>query len=67
MQTPAHGLDPATIRGLTQRRLSRRGFLRTAAIGAGAAALPSLLSACGPSSCAAASHGPPDWDQWWQQ
>ncbi len=67
MQTPAHGLDPATIRGLTQRRLSRRGFLRTAAIGAGAAALPSLLSACGPSSSAAASHGSPDWDQWWQQ
>ena len=55
------------IRGLTERRLSRRGFLRTAAIGAGAAALPSLLSACGPSSSAAAAHGDPDWDQWWQQ
>ena len=68
MQTPPHGLDPATIRGLTQRRLSRRGFFRVAAIGAGAAAIPSLLSACGTESSASASSATPaDWERWWPQ
>jgi spermidine/putrescine transport system substrate-binding protein len=68
LQTPPHGLDPATIRGLTQRRLSRRGFLRAAAIGAGAAALPSLLGGCGsPSSAATPGATPSDWQQWWPQ
>src|SRR6266508_4259678 len=40
--------DPALLRGFTQRRLSRRGFLRVAGVGAGAMA----LAACGVSGTA---------------
>jgi spermidine/putrescine transport system substrate-binding protein len=55
------------FRGLTERRLSRRDLLRAAAIGAGAAAIPSLLSACGASSSASPGSGgvTTDWEQWW--
>ena len=65
--TPPNRFDPALLRGLTERRLSRRDLLRVAAIGAGAAAIPSLLSACGASSSASPGSGdaPSDWDQWW--
>ena len=63
---PPDTFNHALIRGLTEARLSRRGFLRAAAVGAGAAALPSLLSACGsPSSAAPAPSVPVDWDRWW--
>ena len=41
-------LDPALLRGLTQRRFPRRDFLRYAGVGAGA----SLLAACGVSGTA---------------
>jgi spermidine/putrescine transport system substrate-binding protein len=40
-------LDPALLRGLTQRRLSRRDALRLAGTGAGALGLGALLAACG--------------------
>ena len=65
--TPPNRFDPALLRGLTERRLSRRDLLRAAAIGAGAAAIPSLLSACGVSSSASPGSGavPTDWEQWW--
>ena len=39
--------DPALVRGLTQRRLSRRQLLRYAGVGAGALGLSPLLAACG--------------------
>ena len=67
MQTPEHGLDAATLRGLTERRLSRRGFLRVAALGAGAAALPSILAACGSTPAASAANVPVDWPAWWDR
>jgi spermidine/putrescine transport system substrate-binding protein len=41
--------DPIVVRGLTQPRMSRRQFLRTAGVGAGALSLSSLLAACGTS------------------
>ncbi len=40
-------VDPTLIRGLTQRRYSRRQLLRSAAAGAGSLALASFLAACG--------------------
>jgi spermidine/putrescine transport system substrate-binding protein len=42
-----HVIDPALLRGLTQRRLSRRELLRTAGTGAAALGLGALLQACG--------------------
>jgi spermidine/putrescine transport system substrate-binding protein len=39
--------DPALIRGLTQRRLSRRDLFRYAGVGAGALSLSAILEACG--------------------
>ncbi len=39
--------DPALIRGLTQRRLSRRDLLKYAGFGAGALSLSAILEACG--------------------
>jgi spermidine/putrescine transport system substrate-binding protein len=61
--------DPSFIRGATQLRMSRRKFLRTAGVGAGALSLSSLLAACGtsgvssPTSSASgeAALGSPDW------
>jgi len=43
---PLH-LDPALLRGLTQRRLSRRDLLKYAGTGAGALSLSAFLAACG--------------------
>ncbi|MDP9296407.1 MAG: spermidine/putrescine ABC transporter substrate-binding protein [Actinomycetota bacterium] len=40
-------MDPALWRGLTQSRVSRRQFLRTAGVGAGALGLGGILAACG--------------------
>jgi spermidine/putrescine transport system substrate-binding protein len=48
---PPH-LDPATLRGLTQRRVSRRDLFRYAGVGAGAVGLTSFLAACGVSGTA---------------
>jgi len=60
-------LDPALVRGLTQRRLSRRDLFRFAGTGAGALGLTALLSACGVSPGPTASParrvevGSPEW------
>jgi spermidine/putrescine transport system substrate-binding protein len=62
---PPNGPDVALTRGLTQRRMSRRGFLRAAAIGTGVAAMPSLLGACRSGSAEQAA--PPDWERWWTE
>jgi spermidine/putrescine transport system substrate-binding protein len=40
-------MDPALLRGLTQRRFPRRSMLRSAGAGAGMLGLSSLLAACG--------------------
>jgi spermidine/putrescine transport system substrate-binding protein len=40
-------IDPALLRGLTQRRFSRRDMLKYAGMGAGALGLNALLAACG--------------------
>ena len=40
-------IDPAWVRGMTQRRMSRRDLLRYSAVGAGALSLSSILAACG--------------------
>ncbi len=40
-------IDPALLRGLTQRRLSRRDALKYAGVGAGSLGLAAFLSACG--------------------
>jgi spermidine/putrescine transport system substrate-binding protein len=40
-------IDPALLRGLTQRRFSRREVLKYAGIGAGAIGLEAFLAACG--------------------
>ncbi len=45
-------IDPALIRGLTERRFSRRDLLRYAGVGAGALSLSSFLAACGVSGTA---------------
>ena len=44
---PAPRMDPAWIRGMTQRRMSRRDLFRYAGAGAGALGLSSILAACG--------------------
>jgi spermidine/putrescine transport system substrate-binding protein len=60
--------DPSWIRGMTQRRMSRRDLIRNAAVGAGAIGISSILAACGVSGEAqttgptAGEEGSP---QWW--
>jgi spermidine/putrescine transport system substrate-binding protein len=46
-RTATPQIDPAWLRGATQRRFSRRDVLRYAGIGGGALAASSVLSACG--------------------
>jgi spermidine/putrescine transport system substrate-binding protein len=46
-QSPAPHPDLPLLRGLTQRRVSRRDALRYAGMGAGAAGLAAFLAACG--------------------
>jgi len=56
-------IDPAFLRGLTQRRFSRRDLIRYAGVGAGALSLSSILAACGvKSSGAAGSESPAGFD-----
>jgi spermidine/putrescine transport system substrate-binding protein len=55
---PAHDIDPAIIRGLTEPRLSRRGILKLAGAGAGALGLSALASACGVQGASVASTKP---------
>ena len=40
-------MDPALLRGLTQRRISRRDALKAAGVGAGALSLGAIMAACG--------------------
>jgi len=40
-------MDPAWLRGMTSRRMSRRGLLKAAGVGAGSLSLASILAACG--------------------
>ncbi|HYK30056.1 MAG TPA: spermidine/putrescine ABC transporter substrate-binding protein [Streptosporangiaceae bacterium] len=57
-------IDPALWRGLTSKRISRRGFLAGSSAIAGAAGLSGLISACGGTSEASADTvGSPSW---WQ-
>jgi spermidine/putrescine transport system substrate-binding protein len=42
--------DPAFLRGLTMRRMSRRDLLRSAGVGAGALSMGAILAACGGTS-----------------
>ena len=44
---PVPQLDPAWMRGMLRRRMSRRDLLRYAGTGAGAFSLSSILAACG--------------------
>ena len=48
-------IDPAFLRGLTQRRLSRRDVIRYVGVGAGALSLSSILAACGVKSSGGAA------------
>jgi len=61
-------IDPALLRGLTERRHTRRSFLRGAGAGGGALAMGALLSACGIQGTEAAKGGPAfDWTAWWSR
>jgi spermidine/putrescine transport system substrate-binding protein len=51
-------LEPALLRELTERRVSRRQLLRYAGIGAGAAGAAALLAACGVASTTASTSNP---------
>jgi len=57
--------DPALLRGLTQSRLSRRGFLQAGALGLGALALPSLAAAAG--DAGSGSQLSQHWLDWWKK
>ena len=66
---PDFRMDPSVWRGLTQPRMSRRNFLRTAGVGAGALSLSAILAACGTkgvttSTPSANGVGSP---AWWKQ
>ena len=47
MDNETSNIDPAWLRGLTQRRMSRRDLFRYSGAGLGAASLSALLAACG--------------------
>jgi spermidine/putrescine transport system substrate-binding protein len=49
--------DPAFMRGLTMRRMSRRDLFRSASIGAGALSLGAILAACGGTSSGGSGGG----------
>jgi len=66
-------MDPATWRGLTSRRVSRRGLLRAGSLAAGAAALgggaglTGLLAGCGTAAPAAAVSEAVGSTAWWRK
>lgn len=60
-------LDPALIRGLTQRRVARRDVLRGAGLGAGLLGMSALLGACGIAGSASRSGASVDWTSFWKQ
>jgi spermidine/putrescine transport system substrate-binding protein len=55
-------LDPALIRGLLQRRVSRRDVMRYAGIGAGALGMSAFLAACGVSGSSGGASSSPTVD-----
>ncbi|WP_298229657.1 spermidine/putrescine ABC transporter substrate-binding protein [Gryllotalpicola sp.] len=71
--TSGENINPETIRGLTQSRVSRRMFMKGAGAVAGAGALSALLAACGvtgtnPSGAnptGGNASGGTDWTSWW--
>ncbi len=70
MSQDHRNIDPAWLRGMTSKRVSRRGLLKAAGVGAGTLSLASILAACGtPGQQAEAPQpggvGTPDW--WAQQ
>jgi spermidine/putrescine transport system substrate-binding protein len=60
-------VDPALVRGMTQKRVSRRDVLRGGIAGAGALGLSALLAACGVSGTAeqAKANKARDWGKFW--
>src|SRR5436190_16707089 len=50
-------IDPAFLRGLTQRRFSRRDAIRYAGVGAAGVSLSAILAACGASTSEGAGGG----------
>src|SRR6266702_4151071 len=59
-------VDPSLLRGAMQYRLSRRGFLRLAGAGAGAAGLSAVLAACGVSGSSGTTTGTTEGTPaWW--
>jgi spermidine/putrescine transport system substrate-binding protein len=61
-------VTPALLRGLTESRLSRRAVLRGAGATAGAAAVASLLAACGiqgTQKASTSSGATTDWTKYW--
>jgi spermidine/putrescine transport system substrate-binding protein len=59
-------IDPALLRGLTQRRMTRRDLFKAAGVGAGALSMASILAACASGgnsgSGASASSAAIDWN-----
>ena len=49
--------DPAFLRGLTMRRMTRRDLFRSAGVGAGALSLGAILAACGGTSAGGGGGG----------
>lgn len=49
--------DPAFLRGLTMRRMSRRDLFRSAGVGVGALSIGAILAACGGTSSGGGSGG----------
>ena len=47
MSNDFRNIDPAWLRGMTSKRVSRRNMLKAAGVGAGALSLSSILAACG--------------------
>jgi spermidine/putrescine transport system substrate-binding protein len=63
-------LDPALIRGLTQRRMSRRDLFKAAGVGAGALGLSQILAACGVGGTApskSSGSAATDWTAFWNE
>jgi spermidine/putrescine transport system substrate-binding protein len=67
----ADGLDPALLRGLTEPRLSRAQFLRSAGAGAAGLSLSGFLAACGVgvsgSSKGGSAKSGKDWAAFWKK
>lgn len=60
--------DPALLRGLTQRRLTRRRFLKDAGLGAGILTASTVVAACERMGRSAPrAQRLVDWDAWWDE